>query len=301
MDLRVLEYFVLVAREENITRAAQILHVSQPSVSRQLRQLEDELGVKLFERHNHSVMLTGEGVLFKRRAQELLALAQRAREELAPAEEELAGDISIGMGELLASSELAEIITAFRRQHPRVKFLLKSAINNEIKFWLEQGTLDFGLLLEPVEITRYEFLRLKTKEEWGVLVRADDPLAAKDAIRPGDLAGIPVITTHDEMTHNELASWSGKYAADMSAGMGYNLLYNAAMMVREGYGPAVCLNLKCSYEGVKFLPLRPKLAMSSVLAWKGQQPLTRTVSAFIGFAKDYLNTRLDGGDFNGKG
>lgn len=288
MDMRVLNYFLLTAREENITRAAQILHVSQPSVSRQLAALEEELGVKLFERRNHNVTLTNEGILFKRRAQEILELSERAKKELKESEEELTGEISIGMGELLAVGELAAIITSFRQKHPRVLFHIQSAINNDIKFWLEQGLLDFGLLLEPVEITRYEFVRMKQKEEWGVLVREDSPLAAKDCIRPGDLSHIPVISTHDDMTHNELASWSGEHAAAMSAGMTYNLIYNAAMMARENYGPVVCLDLKCRYEGLKFIPLRPKLVMSSVLAWKGQQPLTNVVQAFIRYAKGCL-------------
>lgn len=289
MDIRVLNYFLMVAREENITKAAQFLHITQPTLSRQLQQLEDELGVKLFRRSNHSIYLTSEGLLFRRRAQELSDLAQKAKDELSQPQEELTGEVSIGCGELKSIAELLTIMDAFNREHPLVKFHLHSGYNNDIKEWVEQGTLDLGLLVEPVDIGRYAFVRMKEKEEWGVLVRRDSPLAGKDCIHPGDLLGTPLITTRDEAIHKELASWSGDYAGQMEPLMTYNLLYNAAAAVRQGMGAAVCLHLDCQYKDLVFVPMRPKLELSSVLAWKEGQTFSRTVSTFIQFAKKYNN------------
>ncbi len=287
MDIRVLKYFLMVAREENITKAAQLLHITQPTLSRQLQQLEQELGVKLFQRSKHSIYLTSEGLLFRRRAQELVNLAEKVKNELSPQEGELAGEVSIGCGELLSMEELSEIISAFNKEHPLVKFHLRSGYNDDIKEWIEQGILDMGLLIEPVDIGKYEFVRMKQKEQWGVLVREDSPLANCDAIRPGDLVGTPVVTTIDSPIHNELASWSGDYAREMQSVMTYNLLYNAAITARKGLGPVVCLKLDCRYDDLVFVPLSPKLELSSVLAWKEHQTFSATVSAFIQFAKKY--------------
>lgn len=287
MDIRVLNYFLMVAREENITKASQLLHITQPTLSRQLQQLEEELGVKLFRRSKHSIYLTSEGLLFRRRAQELVNLAERAKSELSPQEEELTGEVSIGCGELQSMDELAEIIHAFSREHPLVKFHLRSGYNDDIKAWMEQGTLDMGLLVEPVDIGKYEFVRMKQKEQWGVLVRRDSPFAAMETIRPGDLVGIPVITTIDSPVHNELASWSGDYSKEMQSVMTYNLLYNAAITARKGLGPVVCLKLDNHYDDLVFIPLSPKLELSSVLAWKEHQRFSSTVNAFIQFVKKY--------------
>ena len=161
MELRVLKYFLMVAREENITRAASLLHVSQPSISRQLMQLEDELGVKLFNRSNHSIVLTDEGLLLKRRAQEMLALAEKTKTELV-GEDEIRGVISIGAGELKSSAFLAEIMTAFHKEYPQVKYDFYSGNADNIKERIERGILDVGLLLEPVEISKYDFIYNKS-------------------------------------------------------------------------------------------------------------------------------------------
>ena len=287
MDIRVLSYFLMVAREENITRAAQLLHITQPTLSRQLQQLEVELDAKLFRRSNHNIYLTNEGMLFRRRAQELVDLSEKAKMELSQSEEVLTGEVSIGCGELRSMEELAEIMDAFSKLHPRVKFHLHSGYNDDVKEWIEQGTLDMGLLVEPVDIGKYEFIRMSKKEEWGVLVRSDSPLAARDAIRPGDLVDTPLVTTRNSAIHGELASWSGDYARRMKPLVTYNLLYNAAEAVRQGMGAAVCIRLNCTYDGLVFVPMRPKLELGSILAWKERQTCCSTVGAFIQFAKKY--------------
>ena len=293
MDVRVLNYFLMAAREENITRAAQLLHITQPTLSRQLQQLEQELDVKLFRRSNHNIYLTNEGMLFRRRAQELVDLAEKAKKELSQSEEVLTGEISIGCGELRSMEELSQIMDAFHRLHPQVRFHLHSGYNSDVKEWLEQGTLDMGLRVEPVDISRYEFLRMSQKEEWGVLVRADSSFAARDAICPGDLVGVPLVTTRDSAIHGELASWSGDYARQMTPLVTYNLLYNAAEAVRQGMGAAVCIGLNCTYDGLVFVPMRPKLELGSVLAWKERQTFSSTIGAFLQFAKKYKNHMTD--------
>lgn len=287
MDLRVLRYFLMTAREENVTRAAQLLHITQPTLSRQLAQLEKELGVELFRRGRHSVCLTGEGLLFRRRAQELLELAERARSELSQTEEELSGTIVIGSGEFLSVDELSEMIAAFQKEHRQVRFDLRSGNNSSIIDWIERGMLDIGLLLEPVDLRKFDFVRMKQTEQWGVLVRKDSPLAGKKAVRPGDLCGLPVVTANNEAVYNELASWSGGCAAKMSSDVSYNLLYNAAMVTRKKGSAAVCIRLNCTYPDLEFIPLEPKLELYTVLAWKDQQPFSKTARSFIKFVKEY--------------
>lgn len=289
MELRVLRYFLLAAREENITRAAELLHVTQPTLSRQLMQLEQELGVKLFHRSRHSVYLTAEGLLFRRRAQEIISLAEKAKEELSPMEEELSGKISIGCGELLSVEELSEVISAFQREHPLVKFHLHSGYNDDTKEKIEQGILDMGLLVEPVDVSKYEFLRMKQKEEWGILVHEDSPLSHCGVIRPEDLSEHSVITTMDSPVFRELASWMGDHMKKMQIKGTYNLLYNAAMIARKSGIPVMCLRLNCHYDDLVFVPMRPRLELSSVLVWKEHQPFSPTVSAFIQFLKKYKN------------
>ncbi|MDD3040837.1 LysR family transcriptional regulator [Bacteroides sp.] len=285
MDFRILNYFLMVAREENITKAAQILHVSQPTLSRQLIQLEQELGVKLFRRSNHTIYLTTEGMLFRRRASELVQLAEKMKLELSQQEETVSGEISIGCGELLSIQELGSLVSSFQQKHPLVKFHLHSSYTQDIKDWLEQGVLDLGLMLEPVDVSKYNFVRMQQKEEWGVLVRDDSPLAQAKVLLPQDLAKVPIITTRNMKVDSEIVSWFGDYAKQMHVVLTYNLLYNGAMMVRQGMGVALGLNLHCHYPGLKFIPMVPKLELSSVLVWQEHQVYSKAVQAFIQFVK----------------
>lgn len=287
MELRTLRYFLIVAREENITHAAELLHISQPTLSRQLMQLEDELGVKLLQRGKYNVYLTGEGVLFRRRAQEIVNLADRAMEEMKQEDELLTGTISIGCGELRSMAELAEIIVAFQSQYPLVHFDIHSAYNVDIKDRLEQGLLDLGLLVEPVEISKYDFVRMRTKERWGVLVREDSDIAEHSDVHPKDLAQLPLMASRNELSWNEMESWFGKSGEKPAISTTYNLLYNAAIILREKGGAALCLDLEAHYDGLKFVPLSPPLEFFSVLAWKEQQAYSKATEAFIRFLKKY--------------
>ncbi len=281
MELRILKYFLMVAREENITRAANLLHVTQPTLSRQLMQLEEELGVKLFYRSSHRISLTDEGLLLKRRAQEILELAARTEREVSRREGSLMGEIAIGCGETRNMAVLAEVMAEFRRKYPLVRFNVYTAIADDVKERIENGLLDIGLLMEPVDISKYEFIRLPKKEEWGVLVRADSPLAQKNAVAPQDLLGVPLLMVKRELSRNEIANWFGDYYNRMEIASTYTLILNASMMGRSGVGAALCFDIEHYYKDLRFIPFMPKLKTGAVLAWKKSQRLTPAVEEFI--------------------
>ena len=287
MELRVLNYFLMAAREENITRAAQLLHITQPTLSRQLMQLEEELGVKLFERSNHHIILTNDGLLLKRRAQEIVSLAEKTKKEFLN-EQQLIGELAIGSGEFKSFTLFSEIISMFSKQHPMVTFKLYSGNADSVKERLEKGILDIGLLLEPVDISRYEFIRIPQKELWGVLVHKSSELYEKNVVTPEDLEGMRMIISHQILVQNELKNWFGNVYDKMDVYATYNLLYNAAMMVRKNMGAALCIDLENNFDDLKFIPLSPKLEFSTVLVWKKNQIHSAITKSFIEFSKEYI-------------
>lgn len=281
MELRVLNYFLIVAREENITKAAQLLHLTQPTLSRQLMQLEEELGVQLFRRGKHSISLTEDGMLLRRRAQELVSLSEKTRMELQHREEMPAGEIAIGCGETKSMAVLSEKMLSFRQRYPSVQFSIYSAIADDIKERIEKGLLDMGLLVEPVDISKYEFIRLPLKEQWGILVRTDSPLAEKEYVTPQDLRGIPLLMVRRELVKNELANWFGDSYDQLEIAATYNLIVNAAFMVEQGMGIALCFDLGAVFENLRFVPLSPRMETGSVLVWKKNQTLSAAQAQFI--------------------
>lgn len=288
MELRVLKYFLMAAREENITKAANLLHVTQPTLSRQLMQLEEELGVKLFQRSNHSIILTEDGMLLKRRAQEIVSLAEKTEREFQNRGEELAGEIAIGCGETGNMSFLSERMAEFRRKHPLVRFQIHSAGADDIKERMEKGLSDIGLLMEPVDIGRYEFIRMPGREQWGVLVREDSPLAGRTSVAPEDLLRTPLIMVKREQVQLELANWFGDVYESLEIAATYNLLLNAMNMVRHGVGAALCFRLDGDYSGLSFVPFEPRLEAGAVLAWKKAQTVSTATGEFIRFIKEYI-------------
>ena len=288
MELRVLNYFLIVAREENITKAAQLLHVTQPTLSRQLMQLEEELGVKLFHRGKHSISLTEDGLLLRRRAQELVSLSEKTKQELRHKAEVPGGEIAIGCGETKSMSLLSQRMVSFREMYPQVQFRIYSAIADDIKERLEKGLLDMGLLVEPVDISKYEFIRLPVKERWGVLVREDSPLARKASVSPEDLLDIPLIMSRREPVKNQLASWFGTVFDQMEIAATYNLIVNAAFMVEQGLGVALCFDLGAVFENLRFVPLWPRMETGSVLVWKKNQALSSAQAQFIRHIRNAL-------------
>ena len=288
MELRVLRYFLAVAREENITKAAELLHVTQPTLSRQLAELEDELGVTLFDRKSHKIRLTQDGLLLQRSAQEIVELADKTKAQFIQ-EEVISGTISFGCGELMSMSKLSTIMAEFKRQYPLVHFDIESGNADHIKYKLEKGLLDFGLLLEPVDITEYEFLRMNIKEKWGAFMRKDYPIARKKYMTPKDFQNATIILSKREAVRNEIMNWLGPYGKSVEESTTFNLNYNGMAAVRQGMGIAISLKLASTYDDVVFLPLRPALEHSSVLVWKKNQPHTKTIETFIEFAKEKLN------------
>ena len=288
MEFRVLKYFLMVAREENITKAAALLHLTQPTLSRQLMQLEEELGVKLFHRSKHSIILTEDGMLLKRRAQEIVSLSDKTVQELSHKEDVLSGEIAIGCGESKGMLFLSEQIRKFQHKYPLVQFSIHSAIADDIKERIEKGILDIGLLMEPVDVGKYEFIRMPQKEKWGILVRKDSELAAKESVNPEDLTGVPLIMVKRELVKNELASWFGDYYDTwLQIAATYNLILNAAAMVERGIGMALCFDLGVAfYEDLCFIPLNPTLETGSVLVWKKNQTLGLAISQFMSFLKN---------------
>lgn len=288
MELRVLRYFLAIAREESFTRAAEQLHVTQPTLSRQIADLEQELGVKLFHRSNHSILLTEDGLILKRRAQEILALADKTTRDFLSKEASLEGTISIGSGEFLSTRVLTDCIAAFHALHPLVRYELYSGNSGNIRDNLERGLLDMGLMLDPVEIRRYEFLPMPIREQWGALVREGTPLAEKASLSPEDLVGIPLISSTGEIAQSNVGKWLGACQDKVEIIAGGNLLYNQALLAQSNVGATMGVRLNCQYDGLRFIPFSPPLEAGTSLAWKKEQAFPAAVSAFLEFAKTYI-------------
>ncbi len=290
MELRVLGYFLAVAREENFTRAAEQLHVTQPTLSRQIADLETELGVKLFTRKNHSIVLTEDGMLLKHRAQEILSLVDRTKRDFLYKKEALQGTITIGSGEFLSTGILTDCIAAFRKKYPLVRYEFYSGNAVNLKDSIERGLLDVGLMMEPVDIRKYEFLSMPIQEEWGALVREDSLLAEKDWITPEDLVGIPVVAATSDIAQNTFGKWLGAQREKVDIIATENLLYNGAMFAQSNISAAIGIRLNCRYTGLKFLPFFPSLRTTTALAWKKEQIFSSATTAFLEFAKKYISS-----------
>ena len=295
MELRVLQYFLMVAEEENITKAAALLHVTQPTLSRQLKQLEDELGVKLFERSSHNIFLTKDGMLLKQRAQEMITLAEKTKQELQQANA-LSGEIALGSGESNGMYIVADIISGFRKRYPQIRFEIYTDSADGIKERFEHGLIDFAIFLEPVEPGKYNFIRMPQKDTWGVMMRNDHPLAQKGYVEPDDLREIPLLMPGRFLIQKEWASWFGGQMDNLNIVVTYNLLYNAALLVENGVGSALCLKLEAHYDNLTFVPVSPQLEMRSQMAWKKNQFLSPAASEFIKYAKDYMEEMKNNGE-----
>lgn len=286
MELRLLQYFLAVVQEENISRAAEVLHVTQPTLSRQIAQLEEELGARLFTR-GRRLTLTDAGIMLRRRAEEVVSLVDKIEDEI-QRHEEISGIISIGSGGLTASQILPAAMECFRKIYPKVQFSLYTNSAEYIKERLEQGLLDFGLLLEPVDVTRFDYLRMKNRERWGLLLRADHPLAKKENITREDLLGEPLITTNRQSIQKELESWLERPFSQLDIVATYNIVTNVAMLVDSGVASALTIEGAVNLFGgerMVFRPLFPELSMTSVLAWKKFQPNFGAAGKFLEYLK----------------
>jgi DNA-binding transcriptional LysR family regulator len=284
MELRVLQYFLAVVREESITKAAEVLHITQPTLSRQLTQLEEEVGVKLFVRGSRHITLTNEGMLLRRRAEEISELVDKTERELNEQDEQVDGTVSIGCGELEATKVLPPLIAAFHERYPLVKFDLYTGNADLVTERMDRGLIDIGLLLEPVDIDKYEFIRLNVQEHWAVIMRPDAPLAKKKSVTAADLDTVPLILPSRIKVQGELASWFGDYYSKLNVLFRSNFSTNACVMVEQGLGYVLTIEGARKFLDDRILVrkrLDPELTATTVLAWKRQQPFSLAVSKFI--------------------
>ncbi|MDE5909665.1 MAG: LysR family transcriptional regulator [Lachnospiraceae bacterium] len=292
MEIRVLRYFLTVVREESITKAAEVLHITQPTLSRQLAQMEEEIGVRLFDRGTRKIRLTNEGLLLRRRAEEILQLVDKTEKELVEQEEQVEGKISIGCGEVASVQMLPDLIRNFHQKYPLVTFDLFTATADLVKEQMDKGLLDLGMLLEPVEMGKYEFIRLDMKERWVALMPPDDSLAGKKYVKADELAELPLILPRRMQVQSELASWFGDYYKNLNILFTSNLSTNGAVMVSRGLAYSLVIEGAVPFwDSSKIVcrPLYPELMTTCVLAWKREQPFSLAATKFIEYAKCFLS------------
>ena len=284
MELRVLKYFLTVADEGNITRAADILHVTQPTLSRQLMELEDELGTALLIRGKRSVTLTDEGFLFKQQAEMIVELSDKLEHTFKDQKDVVCGTIRIGASEAVGCRALAAYMKEFREKYPDVQFDLYNGMADNIKEMLERGLLDLGLVLEPVDTAKFEYVRLPQKETWGLLMRKDHELAEKETINVEEIRPYPLIMPGREKAKNEVLHWMQCEERHLNIPAYYNLLSNAALLVEAGMGCAVCLDGALSIHAdpdLCFRQLLPEHTTRSVILWKKNHLFSQAASLFV--------------------
>lgn len=292
MEIRVLRYFLTVVREESITKASEVLHITQPTLSRQLSQMEEEVGVKLFERGPRKITLTNEGILLRRRAEEILQLVDKTQKELIEQDEQVEGKVSIGCGEIASVQLLPKLFKEFREKYPRVSFDIFTATADLVKEQMDKGLLDVGLLLEPVDMEKYDFIRLDMKENWVVLMRPDDSLTQKECVTAKDLSDLPLILPRRMSVQSELASWFGEYYEGLNVVFTSNLSTNGAIMVSNGLAYSLVIEGAVPFwdqTKIVYRPLSPMLTTTSVLAWKRGQPFGLAATKFIEYTKCFLS------------
>ncbi len=288
MELRVLRYFLAVAREQNITAAANMLHVTQPTLSRQLMDLEDEFGKKLLIRGKRKVTLTNEGQFLRRRAEEIVALADKTEAEMTFSDVETGGDIYIGGGEAEAVRLIARLAGDILREYPNIHYHLISGDGDDLQEKLDKGLIDFGIFVEPADITKYEFIRLPATERWGVVMRKDSPLASRELIRPEDVWELPLIVSRQTTYDKKLQKWLQKELDKLNVVATYNLYYNAGLMVEEGVGYVIGIdNLADTSENSNlcFVPLDWEHQLHFDLVWKKYQTFSRAAELFLDKAR----------------
>ncbi len=288
MEIRVLKYFLTVAREGTITGAANSLHLTQPTLSRQLMDLEKELGHKLLIRGKHNVSLTQEGMILRKRAEEIVDMVEKTESEFQSITDIVSGDIYIGGGESDCMKYIAEIIKEIQTDYPDIKFHIHSGNAEDVTEKLDKGLLDFGVLIQPVDLSKYDNLSLPAKDVWGVVMRKDSPLAQKEYIELSDLYGLPLINSRQAMrktsSKNEFIEWFNGEFEKLNTVATINLVYNAAVMVKAGIGYAITLDklVDVSKESeLCFRPLKPCLESRLDIVWKKYQVFSPAATLFL--------------------
>lgn len=292
MEIRVLKYFLALAREQNITSAAEVLHITQPTLSRQLKELEDEIGKTLFIRGKRKIALTEDGRLFRKRAEEIVELVNKTKFEFSTPSDEIAGEISIGSGETIGMRLIAKTIKNLNYNYPNIRYNLFSGNAEDVTEKLDKGLLDFGLLIEPVDVTKYEYIRLPLKDTWGLVMRKDNPLAQKEYIVPDDLVDISLICSRQILEKSNLTKWLGNDFNKLNIISTYNLIFNAALMVDEGIGCAITLD-KLVNTGVDsnlcFIPLKNSKHSDLIFVWKKYQVFSKAAESFLDELQKEIN------------
>lgn len=287
MELRVLQYFLAVAREQSISAAAESLHLSQPTLSVQLKGLEEELGKPLLVRGkkgSRKVTLTEEGMLLRKRAEEILSLVQKTETEISCSEETVVGDISIGAGETQSIRLFAKAANALQELYPDIHFHIFSGNSIYVTEQLDKGLIDFGLVYGPVDFSKYESMKIPVRDIWGVLMRKDDPLAEKESVSPEDLWDKPLIISNQKSDDWALRAWLKKDPEKLNIVATYNLLFNASLLTSEGFGYTLCFDQLINTAGdsnLCFRPLCPRLESEASIIWKKYQVLSKPADKYL--------------------
>lgn len=285
MEIRVLKYFLVVAQEENITRAAEILHITQPTLSRQMMQLEDELQTSLFVRGKRSLTLTPNGMLLKRRAEEIVALSEKTENEIC--QKSIGGKITLACGITQAAQTMGAYMKAFKEQYPEVSFSVRNGNTDFIVENIDNGLVDIGFVIEPVDLTKLQSIELPQPEKWGILMTPDSPLASLPAITPMDLVHIPLINSARLETQNQFKGWMGDLYDQLEFMAEAELTSIAAVLVKHRLGSAIVLEDPNIYTDLIFKPLQPALTTRSLVVWKKYVSFSPTISKFIEFLQQH--------------
>ena len=289
LDIRVLKYFLAVEKAGNMTQAARDLHITQPTLSRQIMDMEKNLGTELFLRKRGHLTLSDSGFLFQQRAKEIVAIADKARQEIAEQKSYVGGTVSVACVESSASLLLPEAISAFGREYPLVKYELYSADGDDIREKLDRGSVDLGILIEPVETAKYDFVRLPFCERWGIAMRKDAPLARREVLMTEDMQGLPLIVPRRSIVVEEIAKWLGVEAERLNIVASHNLPTNGLLLVRQGIGYLICVQGSLSIrptESICFIPLAPERMTQHVLAWKKNRVFGTATTKFLQFLRE---------------
>ncbi len=284
MELRVLQYFLAIAKQQSISGAAESLHLSQPTLSRQIKDMEDELGKQLLIRGNRKITLTEEGMILRKRAEEIMELIKKTENEIMLSDKSIEGDIYIGAGETDAVRFIAKVAQKLKKECPLVHYHILSGDSVSVLEQLDKGLIDFGLLLNPIDISKYDFLELPVKDVWGVLMRCDSLLAKKETISPEDLWDKPIMISRQAIHDNFLFSWLNRKKSNLNIVATYNLIYNASLMVDEGMGYALCIDKIINTTGntnLCFRPFNQKIEVSIIIAWKKHSIFTKASKIFL--------------------
>ena len=290
MEIRVLRYFLETAREGNMTRAAERLFISQPTMSKQLKELENELGAKLFIRSNYSIRLTEAGLLLRDRAEDILSLVAKTEAEFKSLEETNSGDIFVGAPESEAMSLFAEAVHTLQKDYPRIRCNIYSGNLSDVCERLDKGLLDFAIVMSYVDLSKYNYLELPMKDTWGILMRKDDPLTGKSSFAASDLDKLPLICSR-QWIDQESPRWLGAAAKDMNIVATYNLVFNGSVMVRAGMGYAVVLDKLVNTgeeSDLTFIPLSGVPQTEMYVIWRKYQTFTPIANLLL----QELKTRL---------